>query len=117
MAWFNEVCQKTISPEVAAKLLGDPGAPERLDLLGQVAFPRSSFTRAKTVSSPCRRDAFWLPAFPARNSRAGVEEYILLESEPAGGAFRKRRSSFWRASAGEHAAFSALHRASARSWR
>jgi pimeloyl-ACP methyl ester carboxylesterase/DNA-binding CsgD family transcriptional regulator len=88
--WFNELCRKTASAEVAAQLLETRSRIDVSDLLGKV--------KAPTLVVHGRDDAV-VPIAEGRFLAAGIPEaqfveldsanHVLLESEPAWARFRE----------------------------
>jgi pimeloyl-ACP methyl ester carboxylesterase/DNA-binding CsgD family transcriptional regulator len=86
--WFNELCRKTLSPEVAAQLLESRSRIDVSDLLARVQAP--------TLVIHGRGDAI-CPIAEARFLASGIKNaqfveldsanHILLEGEPAWGRF------------------------------
>jgi pimeloyl-ACP methyl ester carboxylesterase/DNA-binding CsgD family transcriptional regulator len=111
VAWFNELCRKTTSPEIAARLLEARSQIEVADLLERV--------RAPTLVLHARRDAV-SPLDEGRRLAAGIpgaqfveldsKNHILLEHEPAWGRFREAVLDFMGIGAptGEDPAFATL---------
>jgi pimeloyl-ACP methyl ester carboxylesterase/DNA-binding CsgD family transcriptional regulator len=90
LSWFNELCRKTTTPEVAAELLL---ARSQIDVSDQL-----SAVRAPTLVIHARDDAV-CPVEEARLLAAGIpgaqfveldsKNHILLEGEPAWGTFQE----------------------------
>ena len=88
IGWFNELCRKTTSPEVAARLLESRATIDVMPLLGQV--------RAPTLVLHSRDDDV-IPLTEGRILAAGIpgaqfveldsKNHVLLEHEPAWGRF------------------------------
>jgi pimeloyl-ACP methyl ester carboxylesterase/DNA-binding CsgD family transcriptional regulator len=111
--WFNDLCRKTTSPEVAAKLMEARADLDVTDLLAQVRTP------TLVVHS---RDDTVVPIAEGRLLAAGIEgaqfveldskNHVLLEHEPAWERFREAVLEFvgleGRAAGGEDPAFAAL---------
>jgi pimeloyl-ACP methyl ester carboxylesterase/DNA-binding CsgD family transcriptional regulator len=93
--WFNELCRKTASAEVAAQLLETRSRIDVSDLLGKV--------KAPTLVVHGRDDAV-VPIAEGRFLAAGIPEaqfveldsanHVLLESEPAWARFREATLEF-----------------------
>jgi DNA-binding CsgD family transcriptional regulator/pimeloyl-ACP methyl ester carboxylesterase len=111
VAWFNELCRKTTSPEIAARLLEARAQIEVADLLARV--------RAPTLVLHARRDAV-SPLDEGRRLAAGIpgaqfveldsKNHILLDNEPAWTRFQEAVLDFLGigAPSGEDPAFAAL---------
>lgn len=84
VVWFNELCRKTTSPEIAARLLETRATIDVIELLGKV--------RAPTLVLHSRDDDV-IPISEGRILAAGIrgtqfieldsKNHILLETEPA----------------------------------
>jgi pimeloyl-ACP methyl ester carboxylesterase/DNA-binding CsgD family transcriptional regulator len=113
LSWFNELCRKTTTPEVAAELLL---ARSQIDVTDQLAA-----VRAPTLVIHARDDAV-CPLEESRLLAAGIpgaqfveldsRNHILLDSEPAWETFKEVVLEFMGLEvpqpAGEDAAFAAL---------
>jgi pimeloyl-ACP methyl ester carboxylesterase/DNA-binding CsgD family transcriptional regulator len=109
--WFNELCRKTVAPEVAAQLLEFRSRIDVTDLLARV--------RAPTLVIHGRNDAI-CPITEGRFLASGIagaqfveldsSNHILLEDEPAWGRFRDAVLEFMGLGvrAGTHPAFASL---------
>jgi pimeloyl-ACP methyl ester carboxylesterase/DNA-binding CsgD family transcriptional regulator len=88
IGWFNELCRKTTSPEIAARLLESRATIDVMALLGKVRTP--------TLVLHSRDDDV-IPITEGRILAAGIPEaqfveldsknHVLLENEPAWGRF------------------------------
>lgn len=84
VAWFNDLCRKTTSPEIAARLLEARAVIDVVALLGQVQTPT-------LVLHSCNDDV--IPIAEGRFLAAGIKDaqfieldsknHVLLENEPA----------------------------------
>lgn len=114
MDWFNELCRKTTSPEMAARLLEARCHMNVVELLGQV--------RAPTLVIHSREDGV-VPIEEGRLLASGIPDaqfvelpgknHILLEDEPAWPRFQEAVLEFLGIAAtpaGEGDAFAALSR-------
>jgi pimeloyl-ACP methyl ester carboxylesterase/DNA-binding CsgD family transcriptional regulator len=114
LSWFNELCRKTTSPEIAAELLEARAAIDVMDLLGRVQAP--------TLVLHARED-FVTPIAEGRQLAAGIrgaqfveldsKNHVLLEHEPAWGRFCEAVLEFLGIAdevRGEDPAFAALSR-------
>ena len=78
LRWFNELCRKTTSPELAGTLLRSRAEADVRRFSGS-AEPRWSFTRATMRSRPCPRAVCW-----HRKSRGAVRRARFSQSHPPG---------------------------------
>jgi DNA-binding CsgD family transcriptional regulator len=114
MRWFNELCRKTTSPEIAAELLEARALVDVTALLGQVRTP------TLVVHS---RDDGVVPIAEGRLLAAGIrgaqfveldsKNHVLLEHEPAWERFREAVIEFVGLeghAGGEDPAFASLSR-------
>lgn len=112
MDWFNDLCRKTTSPEIAARLLEARAEIDIAGLLGEV--------RAPTLVLHARDDDV-TPISAGRTLAAGIpgaefieldsKNHILLETEPAWERFRDEVLEFMGikgSSRGEDPAFASL---------
>ena len=90
IAWFNELCQKTTSPEIAGALLEARAHIDVTDLLPQVRTPTLVLHARRDGVSPFeegRRLAAGIPG--AQFVELDSPNHILLEDEPAWVRFRE----------------------------
>ena len=112
IGWFNDLCRKTTSPEIAARLLESRAAIDVMSLLGLVRTP--------TLVLHSRDDDV-IPITEGRILAAGIagaqfieldsKNHVLLESEPAWDRFRDEVLEFMGlkgSSRGEDPAFASL---------
>ena len=112
IGWFNELCRKTTSPEIAARLLESRAAIDVMDLLGKVRTP--------TLVLHSRDDDV-IPITEGHILAAGIsgaqfieldsKNHVLLEGEPAWDRFRDEVLEFMGvkgSSRGEDPAFASL---------
>ena len=112
IGWFNELCRKTTSPEIAARLLESRAAIDVMDLLGKVRTP--------TLVLHSRDDDV-IPITEGHILAAGIsgaqfieldsKNHVLLEGEPAWARFRDEVLEFRGvkgSSRGEDPAFASL---------
>ncbi|HEX5733830.1 MAG TPA: alpha/beta fold hydrolase [Blastocatellia bacterium] len=112
IGWFNDLCRKTTSPEIAARLLESRAAIDVMELLGQVRTP--------TLVLHSRDDDV-IPITEGRILAAGIsgaqfieldsKNHVLLEREPAWDRFRDEVLEFMGlkgSSRGEDPAFASL---------
>ena len=111
VGWFNELCRKTTSPEIAGRLLEARAQIDVDDLLPQVRTPTLVLHGRNDNVTPLdegRRLAVGIPGaeFVELDSR----NHVLLENEPAWDRFREAVLEFVGISArgGEDPAFAAL---------
>jgi pimeloyl-ACP methyl ester carboxylesterase/DNA-binding CsgD family transcriptional regulator len=93
--WFNELCARTTTPEIAAKLMQSRTVVNVVDLLPQISVP--------TLVLHARGDDA-VPFSQGRLAAAGIpgamfveldsNNHILLESEPAWGRFKTEVLAF-----------------------
>jgi pimeloyl-ACP methyl ester carboxylesterase/DNA-binding CsgD family transcriptional regulator len=111
IGWFNELCRKTTSPEIAGRLLEVRAQLDVADLLPQVRTPTLVLhARQDAVASfdEGRRLAAGIPG--AQFVELDSKNHILQESEPAWGRFREAVLDFVGLSGarGEDSAFATL---------
>jgi pimeloyl-ACP methyl ester carboxylesterase/DNA-binding CsgD family transcriptional regulator len=112
IGWFNELCRKTTSPEIAARLLESRATIDVMSLLGDV--------RAPTLVLHSRNDDV-IPITEGRILAAGIpgaqfvelesKNHVLLENEPAWARFCDEVLNFLGPQVpapGEDAAFASL---------
>ena len=111
LAWYNDLCRKTTSPEMAARLLEARADVDVTDKLSQVRCP--------TLVLHARKDAI-VPFEEGRRLAAGIpgaqfveldsRNHVLLENEPAWARFREAILEFFGLGApvGEDSAFATL---------
>jgi pimeloyl-ACP methyl ester carboxylesterase/DNA-binding CsgD family transcriptional regulator len=95
IGWFNDLCRKTTSPEIAARLLESRATIDVLSLLGKVRTP------ALVLHS---RDDDVIPITEGHILAAGIRDaqfieldsknHVLLENEPAWDRFRREVLEF-----------------------
>jgi pimeloyl-ACP methyl ester carboxylesterase/DNA-binding CsgD family transcriptional regulator len=111
IGWFNELCRKTTSPEIAAGLLQARAQIDVLDLLPRVRTPTLVLHAREDNVTPFeegRRLAAGIPG--AQFVELDSRNHILLEGEPAWDRFREAALDFVGLAAprGEDPAFAAL---------
>jgi pimeloyl-ACP methyl ester carboxylesterase/DNA-binding CsgD family transcriptional regulator len=111
IGWFNELCRKTTSPEIAGRLLEVRAHLDVADLLPQVRTPTLVLhARLDAVASfdEGRRLAAGIPG--AQFVELDSKNHILQEAEPAWGRFREAVLDFVGLSGGrgEDSAFASL---------
>ena len=112
VAWFNELCRKTTSPEMAARLLEARADANVVDLLGQVRAPTLVIHARRDAVVPIREGRLLASAIPdAQFVELPGRNHILLEDEPAWPRFQDAVLEFLGvpiAPIGEAEAFAAL---------
>lgn len=112
IGWFNDLCRKTTSPEIAAQLLEARAQLDVDHLLSQVRVPTlvlHARQDAITAFDEGRRLAAGIPG--AQFVELDSRNHILRENEPAWGRFREAVLDFvglGAASSGEDSAFASL---------
>jgi pimeloyl-ACP methyl ester carboxylesterase/DNA-binding CsgD family transcriptional regulator len=111
IGWFNELCRKTTTPEVAGALLGVRAEIDVLDLLPRVRTPTLVLHARQDHVTPLeegRRLAAGIPG--AQFVELDSRNHILLEGEPAWDRFREAVLDFVgiEAPRGEDPAFAEL---------
>ncbi len=111
IGWFNELCRKTTSPEIAGRLLEARAQIDVDDLLPQVRIPTLVLHARQDNVTPFeegRRLAAGIPG--AQFVELDSRNHVLLEHEPAWDRFREALLDFVGVSArgGEDPAFAAL---------
>jgi pimeloyl-ACP methyl ester carboxylesterase/DNA-binding CsgD family transcriptional regulator len=109
--WFNELCRKTASPEVAAFLLEMRSHIDVSQLLGEVQAPTLVIHSRDDVVVPIAEGRFLATGIPgAQFVELDSANHILLEGEPAWARFRQAALEFMgvAAAAGEDPAFGSL---------
>ena len=95
LAWFNELCRKTISPEMAAVLLDSRSRIDVRDLLGRVQAPTLVIHGRGDAICPISEGRFLASGIPGGQFvELDSANHILLEGEPAWGRFRDAVSEF-----------------------
>jgi DNA-binding CsgD family transcriptional regulator len=109
--WFNELCRKTLSPEVAALLLDFRSRIDVSDLLGKVQAPTLVIHARGDAVCPVTEGQFLASGIPgAQFVELDSANHILLEGEPAWGRFCEVVREFMGLGipAGEDPAFASL---------
>ena len=89
VGWFNELCRKTTSPEIAARLLETRATIDVIDLLDQVRAPTLVLHSRDDDVIPIGEGHILAAAIPgAQFVELDSRNHILLESEPAWERFR-----------------------------
>ena len=111
VAWFNELCRKTVAPAMAADLLQMRGEVDIVDLLGQVRVPTLVIHAAEDNVIPATEGRLLASSIPgAQFVELESKNHILLEHEPAWTRFQEAVLEFAGAAAArsDDHAFSAL---------
>jgi DNA-binding CsgD family transcriptional regulator/pimeloyl-ACP methyl ester carboxylesterase len=111
VAWFNELCRKTVAPAMAADLLQLRGEVDIVDLLGQVRVPTLVIHAAEDGVIPASEGRLLASSIPgAQFVELESKNHILLEHEPAWTRFQEALLEFAGAAPARAAndAFSAL---------
>ena len=111
MEWFNELCRKTISPEVAAHLLELRSRIDVTGILHEVRAPTLVIHSRDDVIAPIAEGRILAAGIPgAEFVELDSANHILMEKEPAWTRFREATLEFMGvgAAAGEDSAFDAL---------
>lgn len=84
LGWFNELCRKTLTPEIAAQLLESRGRLEVTELLGKVRTPTLVLHARGDVVAPIAEGHIVAAGIPgAQFVELDSKNHIILESEPA----------------------------------
>ena len=109
LAWFNELCRKTVSVENAGALLESRAAVNVSDLLGQVRAPTLVIHARDDNVVTVREGRRIAAAIPdAQFVEVESKNHILLENEPAWTRFQEVVLDFLGVGAAEHTAFASL---------
>jgi pimeloyl-ACP methyl ester carboxylesterase/DNA-binding CsgD family transcriptional regulator len=88
--WFNELCRKTASPEMAARLLEARANLNVADLLGKVRAPTLVIHAREDGVCPISAGRFLASAIPgAQFVELPGKNHVLLEDEPAWPRFQE----------------------------
>jgi pimeloyl-ACP methyl ester carboxylesterase/DNA-binding CsgD family transcriptional regulator len=88
LGWFNELCRKTTSPEIAARLLESRATIDVMGLLGKVHTPTLVLHSRDDDVIPITEGHILAAGIPgAQFIELDSRNHILLESEPAWGQF------------------------------
>jgi DNA-binding CsgD family transcriptional regulator/predicted alpha/beta hydrolase family esterase len=108
MAWFNELCRKTVAPEMAAQLLQMRGDVDIVDLLPQVRVPTLVIHAREDSVISLEEGRLLASSIPgAQFVELESKNHILLEHEPAWARFQEAVLDFAGASLSS-SAFAAL---------
>ena len=90
VAWFNELCRKTVAPAMAADLLQLRGEVDIVDLLGQVRVPTLVIHAADDNVIPVAEGRLLAASIPnAQFVELQSKNHVLLEHEPAWTRFQE----------------------------
>ena len=108
MAWFNELCRKTVAPEMAAQLLQMRGDVDIMDLLPRVTVPTLVIHAREDNVIALEEGRLLASSIPgAQFVELESKNHILLEHEPAWVRFQEAVLEFAGASTSA-SAFAAL---------
>ncbi|HKP70547.1 MAG TPA: alpha/beta fold hydrolase [Pyrinomonadaceae bacterium] len=112
LSWFNDLCTKTTSAEIAATLLESRAVVDVTDLLGQVRTPTLVLHSREDDVVPISEGRLLATEIPgAQFVELNSKNHVLLESEPAWNRFCDEVLEFTGQSveaAGEDSAFASL---------
>jgi pimeloyl-ACP methyl ester carboxylesterase/DNA-binding CsgD family transcriptional regulator len=110
--WYNDICRKTLTAEVAARLLESRATLEVTELLGRVRTPTLVLHARQDAVAPIAEGKILAAGIPgAQFVELDSKNHILLENEPAWGRFCAEVQEFMglkRAAGGEDPAFASL---------
>jgi pimeloyl-ACP methyl ester carboxylesterase/DNA-binding CsgD family transcriptional regulator len=90
IAWFNDLCRKTTSPENAGDLLEMRSRIDVVSLLDQVRVPTLVVHASRDAVTPIAEGRFLAARIPgAQFVELDSPNHVLLEGEPAWGRFRE----------------------------
>ena len=90
VAWFNELCRKTVAPAMAADLLQMRGEVDIVDILGEVRVPTLVIHAAEDNVIPASEGRLLASSIPgAQFVELESKNHILLEHEPAWARFQE----------------------------
>ena len=88
IGWFNDLCRKTASPEIAARLLESRAVINVTELLDQVRVPTLILHSREDNVIPISEGHFLAAGIPdAQFVELDSKNHVLLEGEPAWGRF------------------------------
>lgn len=95
IGWFNELCRRTTTPEMATKLMRSRGQVDVKDLLSQVTVPTLVLHARHDEAVPFDEARVLASEIPnARLLPLESRNHILLESEPAWARFKEEVLGF-----------------------
>lgn len=110
--WFNEVCRKTTTPEMAERLLKERGKVNILDMIDQVSVPTLVLHGTNDEVVPLSAGRLLATRIPgAHFVQLDTRNHILLEDEPAWSRFKEEVLAFTGVSnseSGENPVFATL---------
>ncbi len=84
VGWYNELCRKTTTPEIAAKLLASRTMIDVTDLLGEVRVPTLVLHARDDAIVPIKEGQILAAGIPgAQFVELDSKNHVLLENEPA----------------------------------
>ena len=84
LGWFNDLCRKTLTPEIAARLLESRALLDVTGLLGEVRAPTLVLHARRDVVAPIAEGHILAAGIPgAQFVELDSKNHILLEHEPA----------------------------------
>lgn len=84
LGWFNELCRKTLTPEIAVELLESRGALDVTSLLSEVRTPTLILHSRGDVVAPIAEGHILAAGIPnSQFIELDSKNHILLENEPA----------------------------------
>ena len=88
LSWFNELCRKTTSPEIAARLLESRAVLDVTELLGRVRTPTLVVHSREDFVTPIAEGRMLAAGIPgAQFVEVDSKNHVLLEHEPAWARF------------------------------
>jgi pimeloyl-ACP methyl ester carboxylesterase/DNA-binding CsgD family transcriptional regulator len=112
IGWYNELCRKTLTAEIAARLLESRATLDVMELLGKVRTPTLVLHAHGDVVAPIAEGHILAAGIPgAQFVELDSKNHILLEGEPAWDRFRDEVLEFMGvkgSSRGEDPAFASL---------
>jgi pimeloyl-ACP methyl ester carboxylesterase/DNA-binding CsgD family transcriptional regulator len=112
VGWFNELCKKTTSPEIASRLLETRATIDVVELLGKVQAPTLVLHSREDDVVPIAEGHILAAGIPgAQFIELDSKNHIILEHEPAWGRFCSEVLDFMgltHSSLGEDPAFRSL---------
>ena len=112
IGWFNDLCRKTLKPEIAARLLESRATLDVTELLGEVRTPTLVLHARGDVVAPIAEGHILAAGIPgAQFVELDSKNHILLENEPAWARFCEAVLEFTGlsvSSSGENPAFASL---------
>lgn len=95
LGWFNDLCRKTLTPQIAAQLLESRGMLDVTALLGEVRTPTLVLHARDDAVAPIAEGHILAAGIPgAQFVELDSKNHILLEHEPAWERFRDEVQEF-----------------------